>query len=430
MTTTPSTNSKPQPAEPTPALWIGLDWGDRQHSFALLDASGHREEGTLEHTPETLHAWLKGLEQRTGGRPVRLALETSRGAVVAVLLEYPWLEIYPINPVTSANFRKAFAPSGAKDDLPDARVLLDLLTHHADKLRPLQVQDAPTQKLAALVEARRGLVDRRTALLNQLTSLLKGYFPQALVLLGSLNTDLAIAWLRRWPDLLALKTAKPATLKRFYYQHQVRSDELIQERLELVARAQSLTTDQDRIAVAVLQLHPLLDQLEVLRRHVEVFNDEIKAAFAAHPEAGLFQELPGAGPQLAPRLCVAFGTVRPLYPDPDSVQKYMGVAPVREKSGNQCWTHWRWQAPKFLRQTFVEWAGQTVRYSAWAGKYYEAMEKKGKKHAVILRALAFKWIRILWRCWQDRTPYDEARYLRQLQHRKSPYAIITTIEKS
>ena len=136
--------------------------------------------------------------------------------------------------------------------------------------------------------------------------------------------------------------------------------------------------------------------------------------------------MPGAGAQLAPRLCVAFGTLRTTYPDPASLQKHAGVAPVREKSGNQLWTHWRWQAPVFLRQTFVEWAGQTVVYCPWAGRYYERMKNKGKKHAAILRALAFKWIRILWKCWQDRRPYDQAAYLKQLRHRKSPNAVAAT----
>ncbi|MBI3191106.1 MAG: IS110 family transposase, partial [Pedosphaera parvula] len=98
------------------------------------------------------------------------------------------------------------------------------------------------------------------------------------------------------------------------------------------------------------------------------------------------------------------------------------VAPVREKSGQSLWTHWRWLAPVFLRQTLVEWAGQTVCYSAWAKVYYQRMKAKGKGHHAILRALAFKWIRILWKCWQTRTPYDEVRYLKQLVHRKSPNA--------
>jgi hypothetical protein len=418
-----NTNDPTDPSAQPPAAWIGLDWGDHQHSFALQEPGGPPQTGTLEHSAENLHRWLQELAQRWGGRPVRLGIETSRGAVVAVLVQYPWLEIYPLNPVTTARYRKAFTPSGAKDDLPDALVCLELVRDHAAKLRPLPTQDPPTLKLTGLVEVRRDMVDRRTTTLNQTTSLLKNYYPQALALLENLNTPMALDFLRRWPDLISLKAAKPATLKRFFYRHNVRSETRVQERLALIAQAVPLTTEEARVSVAVLQLRQLVDQLEVFQEHIARMDDEIQTVFAAHPEAHLFRDLPGAGPQLAPRLCAAFGTDRSVYPTPDSLQKYAGLAPVREKSGNQLWTHWRWNAPRFLRQSFVEWAGQTVRYCPWAGVYYERMMRRGKKHAVVIRALAFKWVRILWKCWQDRTAYDEARYLRQLTHRKSPNAV-------
>ena len=410
------------PAE-SPQAWIGLDWGDKQHAFALQDRSGASETGLIEHSAENLHQWLKQLADRYGSRPVALAIEASRGPVIHALLQYPWLQIYPINPVTSARYRSAFTPSGASDDLPDAKVLLDLVRHHSDKLRPLVSQESVTVKLAGLVEARRAMVDRRTTVLNELSTLLKGYYPQALQLLGDLNTELAVSFLSRWPDLISLKAAKPSVLRQFFYQHQIRSADLVAERLALIAKAVALTTEDAYVSVAVLILRQFLDQLRVFQKHVPILNAEIKAVFATHPNAGLFRALPGAGPQLAPRLCVAFGTITSLFPEPTSLQKYAGVAPVREKSGSQIWTHWRWQAPTFLRQTFVEWAGQTVLYSAWARVYYERMKKKGKKHSVILRALAFKWIRILWKCWQTNTPYDEARYLQQLIQRKSPNAV-------
>jgi transposase len=412
-----------QPQAPDPVAWIGLDWGDQQHAFALQDSKGSAESGMIPHSAENLHQWLGQLAQRYGGRPLALAIEASRGAVIHALVQYPWLIIYPINPVTSARYRSAFTPSGAKDDLPDAHVLLDLVRHHAGKLRPLEVQDPLTVKLAGLVETRRRMVDQRTAVLNQLTSLLKSYYPQALELVQDLNTSLAVEFLDRWPDLLSLKAAKLATIKRFYYHHNVRSAELIEERLAFVAKSVALTTDEARVSVAVLQLRQLLDQVRVFHKHVPLLNTQIKEVFASHPNRDLFRDLPGAGPQLAPRLCVAFGTLTWLYPDAASFQKYVGVAPVREKSGNQIWTHWRWRAPAFLRQSLVEWAGQTVRYCPWARVYYDRMIKKGKKHSVILRALAFKWIRILWKCWQTRTPYDEARYLKQLAQRKSPNAV-------
>jgi hypothetical protein len=117
---------------------------------------------------------------------------------------------------------------------------------------------------------------------------------------------------------------------------------------------------------------------------------------------------------------VAFGTVRSRYPHASSLQKYAGVAPVTERSGRQIWIHWRWNAPKFLRQTWVEWAGQTIPKPAWARSYYLQQKRAGKHHQTILRALAFKWIRILWRCWQDRVPYDESRYIQSLIRQKSP----------
>lgn len=192
--------------------------------------------------------------------------------------------------------------------------------------------------------------------------------------------------------------------------------------MQFIQEAVALTTDDARVSVAVLQLRCLLDQLRAFHKHVAIVDAEIKTVFAAHPEAALFRDLPGAGPALAPRLCVAFGTLRTLYPDPQSLQKAAGLAPVREKSGASLWTHWRWQASKFLRQSFVEWAGQTVVHWAWAKTYYEHMKAKGKEHHVILRALAFKWVRVLWKCWQTSTPYDEARYLQRLAHRKSPHA--------
>jgi len=104
------------------------------------------------------------------------------------------------------------------------------------------------------------------------------------------------------------------------------------------------------------------------------------------------------------------------------MQRYFGVAPVTEKSGGRCWIHWRWNAPTFLRQTLIEWAGQTVVFCPWAKAYYEQQRRKRTGHHAILRALAFKWLRILWRCWQSRVDYDQERYLQQLEKRRSPIA--------
>jgi transposase len=410
------------------AALVGLDWGDKEHAFALrLAAADSNETGTIEASAEALHEWLDQLEQRVGEGRIALAMESGRASVMHALLAHPRIEVYPVNPATSARFRKAFTLSGAKDDGPDAQVLLTLLTQHREQLTRLELDGAQTRELAALVAARRAAVDQRTQCSNQLRSVLKSYFPQALVLIGDeLASPLALDFLARWPELAAAQKARPASVRGFYTRHNVRRPERIAERLALLAKARPLTTDRAVIAPALLQVKMLVAMLRVQQTHIAAFAERITAVFAAHPRAAFFRELPGAGPTFAPRLLVAFGDRRERYPAASSLQKYGGVAPVREKSGRQIWTHWRWQAPKFLRQTFVEWAGQTVVYCDWANAYYHQQRRAGKAHHAILRALAFKWLRILWRCWHDGLPYDEARYLRALQQRRSPLAALLT----
>jgi transposase len=393
--------------------FVALDWGDKTHAFACRRAGADGiEQGVIEATPEALHAWLDKLRESCAGRSVALAVEAGRNSLLHALLEHTWLTVYPVHPATSSGYRRTFTPSGAKADGPDALVILSLLEQHRAKLCAL-VQDLPaTRELAALVAARRGAVDARIRLVNQLTCLLKGYFPQALTLAGDdLAAPMGLAFLRRYPELAEVQRVGASRLRAFYVKHNVRAEERIVQRLELLARARPLSGDRAVIGPARLELSRLVDLLEVEARHIASLQGRIGEVFAAHPKAGVFASLPGAGAALAPRLLVAFGDLATRYPNAQALQKYAGIAPVREQSQGRTWVHWRWGAPKFMRQSFVEWAGQTVPRCAWAKEFYLRQKAAGKGHHAILRALAFKWIRILWRCWMDRVPYDEARYL-------------------
>jgi transposase len=153
---------------------------------------------------------------------------------------------------------------------------------------------------------------------------------------------------------------------------------------------------------------------------VQRFDREIAELAPTLPDYALFTSFPGAGPVFAPRLLAALGEQRERYDSPEQIQKYVGIAPVTERSGNKCWVHWRLQCPTFLRQTFVEWAALSIPHCYWAKAFYEQQRKRGCSHQAALRALAFKWIRIVFRCWQNRTPYDEATYLNALKRRCSP----------
>jgi transposase len=114
----------------------------------------------------------------------------------------------------------------------------------------------------------------------------------------------------------------------------------------------------------------------------------------------VFRSFPAAADVFAPRLLAVFGEDRSRFRSAAEVQRYCGVAPVTERSGKQNWIHWRYRCSKFQRQTLVEWAGLTIRRSYWAEQFYKQHRARGAGHHAALRALAFKWVRILFRCWQ------------------------------
>ena len=184
-----------------------------------------------------------------------------------------------------------------------------------------------------------------------------------------------------------------------------------------------LSTDPALIEPAKIQVQMLVRQLLQLARAIKAYDSQIEQCFLTHRDVNLWQSFPGAGPTLAPRLCCAFGSQRSRYRDAQAIQQYSGIAPVTEKSGkNQHWVHRRYSRPHFIHQTFFEYAGQSTLHCPWAKAFLQQQIARGKSHSTALRALAFKWQRIMFKCWRDRQPYDEQTYLAALTLRGSPLA--------
>lgn len=400
--------------------FIGIDWADSKHDICLQAAdSAQREFDRFAHRVDRIERWACAMRQRFGG-PIAVALELSKGPLVYALQKYDFFVLFPINPSMLAKYREAFKPSRAKDDPTDAQLALDLLLHHRDRLNPLQPQSAQMRMLLYLVEQRRRLVADKTRFTNRLGHALKQYFPQALDWFDQTDTPLFCDFLTRWPTLAQVKRARKASLEAFFQAHNVRFAKLVEERISAIKTATALTEDLAVVTAYQLQALVLVDQLRVTLQAIARFDAQIATIAPTLPDYALFRALPGAGPSLAPRLLVAFGEQRERFAGAGELQKYSGVAPVTERSGNKHWVHWRWQCPTFLRQTFVEWAAQTINKSFWAGAYYRRQRDQGSSHQSALRALAFKWLRIVYRCWQTRTPYDESTYLNALKRRGSP----------
>jgi transposase len=409
------------------AALIGIDWADKKHDICEYSQSTKRYSfSIISSKPEAIHEWANDLKKRYPNQRIAVSCELKKGPLIYALSKYDHLILFPINPTTVAKYRKAFATSGAKDDPTDALIQSEILVHHMDKLTPLEPESPEVRILAQLVENRRKIVQDRVRLTNRLTATLKNYYPQALEWFKEKDTSTFCDFIKKWPTLKSAQRAKPTTLTHFFHAHHVRRNKLIEKRIESIRLAHPLTEDTGVIMPNQLLVQTLINQLEVLMEAIKEHDKEIKQRYAETADTEIFSSFPGAGPVFAPRLLVAFGENRSRYKSADEMQRYAGIAPVLERSGKKSWTHWRYSCPKFLRQSFVEWAGETVRYSFWAKAYYEQQKQKGKPHQTIIRCLAFKWIRIIFKCWKTRTKYDESTYLKALKKRGSPlleYAI-------
>jgi transposase len=416
------------------AAYIGIDWADKKHDIALRSATEPNkiEHQLIDQKPEALMEWIGQLEQRFGAQgKILICLEQSRGALIYHLMGYEFFELYPINPLQLARYRETFSPGGAKDDRPDAELLNELLFCHRDRLRALKPDSELGRKLSFFNQGRREAVDQRTRLSHIIKSQLKVYFPLALELLDQdTSTVLAADLLLRWPSLEAIQKQNTQRLRKFFYGHNCRGEQKMLQRLELIKKAKALTKDPALIEPAALRVQMLARQLKNLLPDILRYDNKIAELFAAHPDRFLFENLPGAGEALAPRLASAFGSDPGRWQSALEIATLSGIAPVRRASGlksgkkgeRKASVHFRQACPKFLRQSFHEFAGCSIRYCSWAKAHYDNQRARGKGHHAAVRSVAFKWIRVLFACWKERTPYDPQRYLRDLQKRGSPLA--------
>ncbi len=406
-------------------VWVGMDWADEKHVYALrISGSNAIERGEIEQKPEALREWMNRLRERAGGGWVAIALEQSRGALIYALMDYEFVLLYPINPKSLARYREAFYPSGGKDDPRDADLALDYLFNHRDRLRLWKAESPEIRCLRLLTQERRKLVDLRTELTNQLTSNLKIYFPQALEWAGPLKEDVACDFLDRWPSLGELQKAGAGTIRRFFRGHGARHVKL-ESKLAQMTSAQPLTRDSAVLTAGSMLTRSLVRQIRPLNQSIEIFDQKIAELFTGHDDHFIFTSLPGCGPALGPRLLSLFGDDRGRFDSAEQVQIVSGIAPLIDRSGKKTTktpgvVRWRWACPKFLRQGVHEFAAHSRHWCPWARAFYKMEISRGKGHHMAVRALAFKWLRIIFVCWRDGVAYDDARYMESLKANNSP----------
>jgi transposase len=400
-----------------PSLFIGIDWADQKHDVYVIDRRGQGFHQEFKHSAENIDVWVGDMLTLAAGQPIAIMVEQSRGALIHALMFREDVLLYPVNPKQLASYRESY-PGGGKDDPTDAMYLARMLRERITTLTAWQPDDEDTRLLAHLSQQRRKIVDGQTKLRQQLTAHLKTYFPVVLELFGKDHQlPLLLSLLCRWPDPRKLRRADRRLICRVLGDHSMRNQERQNEVIERIRSAQLLTRDDALITPAAMTTQLLAHQIQQARKTITEFDAKIAEAMKRHPDAHLFTSLRGAGSALAPRLLCAFGSQRDRWEDAESLASFSGIAPVTRKSGRFRGVHRRYACPKFLRQTFHEFADSARLYCPWTKARYRMLRDRGMKHHAALRKLARSWIRILFRVWQTGTPFDCDRYIAKLQKR-------------
>jgi hypothetical protein len=404
---------------------FGIDWADQKHDICssdnTIDSDDPGQHLEIGSKPELVRAWIRAARQRFPNGRFGVGVELKNGPLINILVDYDFIDIYPINPNSLASYRRTFNVNGAKDDIKDSRLLLDLVMHHRKRFKTLEFCDNTVRELDLLCETRRQIIDSRTRYNNKLKSILKSYYPLFLDVCGEdLYASMALNLFERFPTFDSIKKARKDTIHKVYHGLKCYQKKVIDKRINIIKSAEPVTNDAVIINASLPEAKLYASILSEIQSTVNELDIRIESLFSNHEDAYIFEALPGAGSALAPRLLAAIGSNREQFKDANEIQSYCGVAPIRVSSGTSNIVKWRYGCSKYLRQTFIEFAKASIGSSMWAEAFYKMQMARGKSHQAAVRSLAFKWIRIIFRLWQNRERYDEMKYLQCLQKSKSP----------
>ena len=379
--------------------YLGIDWADEKHDICLLAADGRvLSQLSIPHDLsgfQKLYDLLKALDD------VSINLERSDGLLVDWLTCQPW-PIYITQPVVVHHRR----PRRSKDDRGDAYLLAHLLRVGDPECRPYITHSAVVHHLKQLTQAYDGVLREQRRLTNRLIYLLKQFYPAALKAFVVPHSAIMLAFLEQFPTPQSAKAASRAELCAFLKANHYRGAE--KKATELYQRIQLPTPQASVQAGLVEHVRLLLPLLKSLFRSRADLEKQMEKVFASHPEASWWKSLPGLnGPLTAARLLAWIGDNRERFPSAQVLQAVAGTAPVTRRSGKQVQVEFRIACCHELRKAMDDMARQSIKHSGWAKAYLEEQRARGRHPARAYRALANRWVGIIWKLWKTRTRYDE-----------------------
>jgi transposase len=395
--------------------FAGFDWASRSHQVVIVDEHGRVVADFL--FENSAAGWELWRQKSKEFAPLAVCVETSQGALVERLLQTEGCAVYPINPKAGKAYCTRKAPSGVKTDFRDAWAFADALRVDGHGWKRLQPADPLVDELRLLCRDELALIEERTALVNQLRTALKEYYPVVLEAFEDWTAPSSWSFVQRFPTPVVLAKAGKRQWEKFMHTHRLYRPETAPQRLALFAQALEFTAGDSITAAKSRLAQTRVRQLLLLQRELDAYREKIETLFASHPDHDLFGSLPGAGAKLAPRLLAEIGQDRTAFENAQALQCYAGSAPISFQSGQLHKTRMRRGCNTTLRSTVHLWADLSRKKCSWAQVYYKAARDRGKTHACALRCLGQRWLKILWKMWQSRSLYNaELHAQNQLAH--------------
>ncbi len=388
----------------TTEVFAGLDWAVHTHAVCLIDAAGAvLERFEIAHDRDGLAELMRRLAHF--GTRVRIAIERPSGLIVDALVEAGH-QVFAIHPNAVKASRVRYRSHGGKSDASDAYVLADLLRTDGHRWTALQPQSDAIRALRALVRSRDDLVAARIAAGNQLTSTLQAFWPGAACIFAEVTSPIGLAFLRRYPSPSSAARLNEAQLERFcrsqHYSGRRSGADLL---ARLRGAAQGLVAAQTEQAMAqvvcsqVAVLEPIVEQIAELTRRIEQLMGSL-------PDGQLVMSFPRAGQVCAAQILAELGDVRERFPSAERLAAEAGAVPVTYASGKSKSVSFRWACNHRLRQAVTCLADNSRHANDWARTVYSAARARGCDHTHAIRILARAWLRVIWRAWTDRKPYN------------------------
>jgi transposase len=395
--------------------YAGVDWAADRHDVLVADGAGSELlSATFAHDELGLRSLCRQLVRL---KVELVAIERPDGLLVERLLD-AGLRVLALHPNQVAATRAGFRVSGGKSDRFDAFVLCELARTDSHRFRVLEPDSDQTKALRALTRAREDLVGTKVAVGNQLRCELERFWPGPIGLFTDLDSEISLAFLARYPSPANVRGLGEKRLQAFLAGQRYSGRQKPAQLLAKLRRAPA-----GRVAEAELQSRrqivlALVATLTTLVAQIKTLERQIAAAVREHPDGEIFASLFKDPDSFltAAEMLAEMGDCRARYPARDALSGDAGQAAVAIESGKRETACFRWGCNKRLRSSFSRLADTTRHWHPWAGDLYAAARARGHDHPRAIRTPGRAWCRIVWRCWQDRTPYDPARHRALQQH--------------